>query len=112
MTSEEEIIGLRKQLRAAQTLIHLQRSRERQVRATRLALVAGKHAEQVDTQAEKVRAAEFIEPAEGHWDDLVRTIEFYADPENYKDQLGVPSGTAAVPADGGNRARRLLRAIR
>lgn len=111
MTLEEEIVGLRKQLRAAQTLIHLQRSRERQVRATRLALVAGRHAEQVDIQAEQTRVAEFAEAAEGQWDDLVHTVEFYADPENYKDRLGVPSVAAAVPADSGNRARRLLLAI-
>lgn len=112
MTADEELIGLRKQMRAAQALIQLQRVQLRRVRETRLALVAGKHAEQVNPAVEAGRVEEFLQPAEGIYGDLLGALGFYADANNYRDQLGVPSGSAAVPADGGSRARAVLRKLK
>lgn len=111
MTLEEENATLRKRLSAAQHLIHLQRARERQVRSTRLAIVSGNHAEQVDTEAETAEAARFMAQAETKYVDLVNTIRFYAAPANYKDHLGITSLNSPVAADAGQRARGILHDI-
>lgn len=112
MTIEEENAQLKKQLKAQQTLIHIQRARITAVRNTRLALVAGPHVGQVNVNGEKDKAAEFLIAPEAVFNEVIATLEFYGRAANYRDANGLPSLTAPVPQDGGAKARTLLQQIK
>jgi len=108
VTIEEENLQLRKRLQAAQTLIHQQRARERHVRHTRLAVVAGNFVDQIDPKRETEKANAFLASAETKFQELVEALRFYGAPANYKNALGATSLNSPVVADGGARARRIL----
>lgn len=79
MTLEEELLALRRTVSRQQHFIGNQRARERAVRRTRLALVSGSHAAQVDPQAEEAKAATFLTGAEDSYRILLRALKYYAE---------------------------------
>lgn len=93
-----------------QLFISQQRFARNRTVATRIAMVAGQHVDQVNPKAEANKVADLMATADPDFKALLETLLFYGTPSNYT-AGGVPNPASSVMADRGARAREALKRL-
>lgn len=106
MPTVQELIAengaLRKTVAAQGLAIQQHREAVKRVSGTKVALVAGRFAAEVDAKQEAAKAKEFTEPPSEVFAKMIGVMKFYAAADNY---------VVNVALDRGQRARDFLTAI-